>query len=143
MAVPQSSPTRLGPPASGAYQAIGLVLQANAVTSTATVHKLQMPAGMSAVLVGVSARAGSVTSDPAIIIGNSTDTDGYVASANLTTAVQLLTIGGALAANGRAALPAGGSVVVTVTNDTGDGHGAVDLVLYTYVTEHANNIPDV
>jgi len=143
MAVPQSSPTRLGPPASGAYICVDLSVEANAVTSASTVRKTKLPAGMEAVLVAVLARSQSVTSDPAIIVGNSTDTDGYVASANLTTAIQELSIAGALAANSRAVISAGGQLVVTVTNDAGDAHGDVDVKAFLYVTEHASNIPDV
>ncbi len=123
--------------------AIAMPVEANATTSTSTVRKTQLPAGMTAVLIGVSARAQSVTSDPAIIVGNTTDTDGYVASANLTTLVQRLSVAGALTSSGRATLAEGTNLVVTVTNDTGDGHGDVDVQLYMYVVDHATNIqPD-
>ena len=142
MAVPQSSPTRLGPPASGAYICPVLSLS-NLVTSTAVTAKMKLPAGMTAVLVGASIQGHGITSDPAVIVGNSTDTDGYVTATNLTTLVNNPSIGGALAANGRASIPSGGNIIVTITNDSGDDFKIANVALTMYVTEHATNIPDV
>lgn len=144
MAVPQSSPTRLGPPASGAYIGYSLVISAtNLNTNVTKTAKMSLPAGMTAVLVGASVQGVNVVSDPAVTIGNTTDVDGYVAAFNLTTNVQKPTIGGALSASGRASIPDGGIVVVQVVNDTGDSFDVLNADLTFYVTEHATNIPDV
>lgn len=145
MSVPQSSPCRLGPPVSGAYMHVSVQLPANTITSTSVSTRVKLPAGMEAVLVDVQAKsAAAPTSDPALIVGNSTDTDGYVASGNLVSTLASYSIAGALAASGRAAIGSGGIIVVTGVNDTGDKLNAVtDVHLFLYVTEHASNIPDV
>lgn len=144
MPVPQSSPTRLGPPAAGAYIGYDLVISATVLnTNTTATAKMSLPAGMTAVLVGVSVQGIGVVSDPAVTIGNTTDVDGYVAAFNLTTNVQKPAIGGALSANGRASIPDGGIIVVQAINDAGDSYACINAKLTLYVTEHANNIPDV
>jgi hypothetical protein len=120
-----------------------VTIDANAVTSTNRHAEVDLPIGMQGVLLGVSAHAHSVTSDPTIRVGTAADDDGYVVETNLTTAAQRLAIGGALAVSGRATVVSGTPIRVQVTNDTGDGHGVVNVGLWMYVTEHATNIqPD-
>jgi hypothetical protein len=128
-------------PLAGAYIMPVITIPANAVTSTASKAIINIPAGMTASLVGVSIRAASVTSDPAIEIGNTTDTDGYVVATNLTTLVQNPAIAGNLAVSGRGPVASGGKLVVIVTNDTGDDHGAVQVGLTLLVTANATNVP--
>jgi hypothetical protein len=128
-------------PLAGGYIMPVVTIPDNAVTSTSSKAIFNVPAGMTASLVGVSIRAASVTSDPAIEIGNTTDTDGYVVATNLTTLVQNPAIGGALAVSGRGPVASGGKIVMIVTNDTGDGFGAVQVGLTLLVTANATNVP--
>jgi len=135
--------TSAGPPIAGAYVCSVVTIDANATTSTSKHAELDLPAGMAAVLVGVSAHAHSVTSDPAIIVGTAADDDAYVTSANLTTTAQRLTPNGASTTNSRAVISSGTPIRIQVTNDSGDAHGVVNVGLWMYVTDHATNIqPD-
>ena len=133
--------TKAGPPIAGAYMCVNVDVEANAVTSTAKNAIVRLPAGMTGQILGVSARARTVTSDPAIEVGNTTTVNLYCQSQNLTTATQLLTLNGSGVVGGRGPVAASGNVRVTVTNDTGDGVGFVNVALWMYVEEHATNIP--
>jgi hypothetical protein len=128
-----------GPPLVGAYICPVVSIDANATTSTAKHAELDLPVGMSAVLVGVSAHAHSVTSNPAVEVGTAADPNGYVTATNLTTAANRIYPDGALAANSRASVSSGTPIVVTVTNDAADNHGVVNVGLWLYVTAHAGN----
>jgi len=134
--------TSLGPPVAGAYICPVITIDANATTSTSKHAELDLPAGMEAVLLGVSVHANNITSDPAIIVGTAADDDGYVVATNLTTTAARLTPGGALTASSRATIVSGTPVRVQVTNDTGDAHGVVNVGLWMFVTKHATNIPE-
>ena len=134
--------TSLGPPVAGAYICNVITIDANATTSTNKHAELDLPAGMQAVLIGVSVHAHSITSDPAIIIGTTADDDGYVTATNLTTTAAMITPDGALTASSRATIVAGTPIRVQVTNDTGDAHGVVNVGLWMFVTKHATNIPE-
>ena len=134
--------TSLGPPVAGAYICPVITIDANATTSTSKHAELDLPAGMEAVLVGVSVHTNNITSDPAVIVGTAADDDGYVVATNLTTTAARLTPGGALTASSRATIVSGTPVRVQVTNDTGDAHGVVNVGLWMFVTKHATNIPE-
>lgn len=129
-----------GPPIAGAYIS-PIVTLANVNTNTTVFGRFSLPAGMTAVLIGASAQASGIASDPLVSVGNTTDTDGYCVTVSLTTAVQQLAIAGALSASGRASIPNGGVVQVTVVNDGGDTMKCANVMLHMYVTAHATNIP--
>ena len=134
--------TSLGPPVAGAYICPVITIDANATTSTSKHAELDLPAGMEAVLLGVSVHANNVTSDPALIVGTAADDDGFVVSSNITTTAQRLSITGQLSASGRATITSGTPIRAQVTNDTGDAHGVVNIGLWMFVTKHATNIPE-
>jgi hypothetical protein len=138
-----TSPTRLGPPASGAYIAIPVTMDDIANNEVVTVE-VALPAGMTITVVGVSYYAAAVTSDPALIVGTHADDDGILTALNLSAdAVAFAVCNGALAVNSRVDIAASGNVKVTVTADAGDAAEGVCVTIWGYVTEHANNIPDV
>jgi len=138
-----TSPTRLGPPVSGAYLALPVTMDDIANNEVVTVE-VALPAGMTFVVVGVSWYAAAVTSDPALIVGTHADDDGILTTLNMTAdAVTFATPNGALAASSRVEISAGGNIKVTVTADAGDAAEGVCVTIWGYVTEHANNIPDV
>lgn len=134
--------TSLGPPVAGAYICPVVTIDANATTSTATHAELDLPAGMTAVLIGVSLHAASITSDPAVTIGTASSAAAYLGATNLTTTAARPTLAGAGTSNGRATITAGTPIVIRVTNDAGDGHGLVNVGLWMYVKDHATNVPD-
>lgn len=133
--------TKAGPPIAGGYACVNLEIEANATTSSAKRQMMGLPAGLSAKIVGISARARTVTSDPSIIVGTPADDDAYVTATNLTTAVQSLTLGGAQVTSGRGTVNAGSTILVTVTNDANDACGVVDVAVWLYTEDHATNIP--
>ncbi len=132
--------TSAGPPIAGAYMCPVLTIDANATTSTAKHAELDLPAGMTAVLIGISAHADSVTSDPAITVGTAAAVTGILTAANLTTTAQRLTPNGSLTSSGRYTVSSGTPIRVAVTNDSGDACGAVNVGLHMYVTGHATNV---
>lgn len=133
--------SKAGPPLAGGYVCVNLEIEANATTSTAKKQIMALPAGMTGQIIAISARARTVTSDPAIEVGNTTTVNAYVTTANLTTAVQMLTLGGGSVVSGRGPVAAGGKIQVTVTNDPGDAVGVTDVAVWMYTEEHASNIP--
>lgn len=88
-------------PVSGAIQLIALPLQTAVATGTTRVQRFDLPAGMAFKVTDVNVFCGTVASDPAITVGTTAAGTQIVASANLATGANALTIkDGSVAAGG-------------------------------------------
>lgn len=129
--VPLSSKvTSLGPPVVGAYVCASMAVNA-ATTSTTFAGAVILPAGMAARIVGISVCGSGLTDVPTVQLGSATTVAKYMAATNVSS----------VAAEGTIAVttvPAGGTLVATVTNNTTalsvDG---VNVAVWMYVTAPA------
>lgn len=118
-------------PVSGAIMVIPVLFDTALVTNSTFTRQIHLPAGMSFKVTDVRVFCGTVTSDPAITIGTSAAGTQIVASANLATGAQSLTV--------KSYTPAAtGMIDVRIVTDTGD---AIALPVSINVVGHVLSPP--
>jgi hypothetical protein len=133
--------SNLGPPVAGAY--IALPVYFNDLGAGASEAKvIKLPAGMKAVLVGVTQDASAATS-ATVEVGSTADPNGYCTSQALAATASELSLDGVLvdAASGRALTAAAGELAVTATTAGGGSLADGVVTLWLYVTAHPTNSP--
>ena len=128
--------TSLGPPVVGAYICPVIHVPLNSVTSTSETAALVLPAGLSAVIVGISIQGEGLTDEPTIQVGSASTAAKYLASQAVSS------VGAVTAPVGtRPTVAAGGTISVAVANNTTASHGGVNVGVWMYVSAAATNSP--
>lgn len=128
--------TQLGPPVVGAYVCPVIHVPANATTSTSETGAIVLPAGLTAVIVGLSIQAEGLTDVPTIVVGTAGTVAKYLGSQAVSS------VGTVTAPIGtRPTVAAGTTVLATVTNNTTAAHTGVNVGVWMYVTAAATNSP--
>ncbi len=122
----------LSGPLSGALQMISIGIGGTVTlgVSLSVVRKIKFPAGAQFELDSIDVRAESITSDPALTIGDGSDATFFVASVNMTTDLGAVTLKNKTVA-------AGGTIEVKIVTDAGDKAGDVSLSVYGYNSRHS------
>lgn len=100
----------LGPPVVGAYVCASMAINA-ATTSTTFAGAVILPAGLSARIVGISICGSGLTDVPTVQLGSASTIAKYMTATNVSSVAAEGTIA-------TTSVPAGGTLVATVTNNT-------------------------